>query len=1326
MLYLNFKFVMKNIFGLIGFYSLLLLISCTQEMEDQFIKGEPISKVVIEGQDFESPLQGRTILDFGEGKGSFKWVENDTLGIFPIVNNKQVGYQVAFPLIDFTSDDASTATFTGGGWALVSGTQYVAYYPFAYNNRNLNSINVTYSGQCQNGNDNMDHFGEYDYMYASNTGPADNSVEFSFHHLGTLLVLKLTMPENATLKSVQLISSGQETFTTKGYFNLNEETPSVVATQKSNVITLDLEDIKVNKDDVVTLYVCAAPFELKNESLTIKLLGTESWYQWNREPKTEDYLAETFYTLERDYAPDVIGNIWDGETPDEDLVADENGDYVIKTAQQLAQFAQMVNEGNTFKGKIVLLASNIDLNGNEWTPIGLNQKRFMGTFDGQGYTISNFKITKSDNGAQAALFGDVSSATIQDFTIDNVQILYPENYTSDFYAAAVVSQAYKVTMKDITVKNSTIQGNNKVAAILAHDADGAEMIIENCHVENCIIETKNETDGGNAGGIVGSVNGSENTKSLVNCSVKNTTFNVVNSADAGKRSNGQMVGTVIATAETVLTLENCVLEGNTFNQTGVENYVTPYDGIFVGGARTDVVGTVIINGKSYPVKPAYIGTTGYESLAAALAASSDGDEIVLTAGNHELADATVKANNIIIKGEDKEKVIVNLEKSIYLQDKSVTLKNLTYTVSTGKSYTEQAFAFVHHAKNFNFEDCIIDRLRMNVYASEITDCEFNVTTSNGFDGYALYYYGNDGSKVKVSKSKFNTAGKAIVMYSEDAKAYDLTVEDCEFISSNTSTDKAAIQMHTEYGISGKLTINNSTATGFVDVNGGLWNELNNSTKVSTNKFLKIIDGVYYIGIADVLAKTLTADEENIKVVLTSNIDLPITTLGSQTPGSGEYKLGGESTKAIIIDLNGQKLNITTTYMSAIGAKNDNATFTIKNGSMTSTGNKATTWNIYDLSFANCNYVIEEVSFDKCIAFTNASKTVTMKEIVINETNNLYALWISAKGQTVEIDGLTVNSGRGIKIDEQYVDAPAKVTLKVSNANFTTADKAAIMVKSAAGADITLNNVDITAVAADTENAVWCDEDAAAYSNLITVTGGKLKVEGAVEVAEGVSKNKAGYEISSKAGLEWFANEVNTNNNNFSGITVKLTANIDLNNETWTPIGQTGSTQFKGTFDGQNYTISNLKIDVTSQTGAHYSTGVFGWLNAAIVKNIKVDKAIVKGNHNVGVIAGYLETSGCTIDNCHVSNANVECHVANSDANGDKCGVIVGHAGNTGVVVKDCTATNSTISAGRDAGQVVGAAKEANVTNCSASNVTVTANGEGTGDNIRNEVIGRLL
>ena len=482
--------------------------------------------------------------------------------------------------------------------------------------------------------------------------------------------------------------------------------------------------------------------------------------------------------------------------------------------------------------------------------------------------------------------------------------------------------------------------------------------------------------------------------------------------------------------------------------------------------------------------------------------------------------------------------------------------------------------------------------------------------------------------------------------------------------------------------------------------------------------------------ANQLAEALTADAENIEVVLFEDIDLPISSLGQQTGGSGEYKLGSENTKNITIDLNGKTLNVTTTYWSNLGAKNADAVFTIKNGTMTSS--QATgTWNSYDLCFSNCNYVIEDVVFEKAIALEG--KNYTLKNVTINETHDYYAMWISAKGQNVTIDGLTVNSdGRGIKIDEQYVnESLAKVTLNVANATFKTAKKAAILVKSAAGATINLDNVNIEGVAADKDFAVWVDADAAAYADKVVVEGGLCRLESSEKVADGVLLNAAGeYEIFSANGLFWFANEVNVSKNSFAGKTVKLVADIDLVNAAWTPVGQTGATTFNGVFDGQNYTVSNLNVDSEAQTGANYSSGLFGWVESHTagnghLKNVNIAGAVVNGHHNCGALVGYITEKNALVENCHVTGATITCTMANDDANGDKAGALIGNATNA-TLVKDCTAADSTVSAGRDAGQVIGAGKAANVTGCSATDVTVSANGTSTGANVRNEVIGRLL
>ena len=211
---------------------------------------------------------------------------------------------------------------------------------------------------------------------------------------------------------------------------------------------------------------------------------------------------------------------------------------------------------------------------------------------------------------------------------------------------------------------------------------------------------------------------------------------------------------------------------------------------------------------------------------------------------------------------------------------------------------------------------------------------------------------------------------------------------------------------------------------------------------------------------------------------------------------------------------------------------------------------------------------------------------------------------------------------------------------------------------------------------------------------------------------------------------WFADKVNVEKNAFNGKTVKLAANIDLKNAAWTPVGQTGATTFNGVFDGQNYTISNLNVNSEAQTGAHYSSGLFGWVESHTaghghIKNVKIAGATVAGHHNCGALVGYITQQTALVENCHVTGANITCTKANNDADGDKAGALIGNA-TVATPVKDCTAANSTVSAGRDAGQVIGAGKEANVTGCSATNVTVSANGTSTGNNVRNEVIGRLL
>ena len=98
----------------------------------------------------------------------------------------------------------------------------------------------------------------------------------------------------------------------------------------------------------------------------------------------------------------------------------------ISTEEQLREFAQQVNAGNTFLGETVRLESDIILT-QPWTePIGKDTAHpFRGTFDGNGHTISGLEIdytfevsdNVSENAKNFGLFGYLQNATMENLTV---------------------------------------------------------------------------------------------------------------------------------------------------------------------------------------------------------------------------------------------------------------------------------------------------------------------------------------------------------------------------------------------------------------------------------------------------------------------------------------------------------------------------------------------------------------------------------------------------------------------------------------------------------------------------------------------------------------------------------------------------------------------------------------------------------------------------------------------------------------------------------------------------------------------------------------------
>ena len=120
-------------------------------------------------------------------------------------------------------------------------------------------------------------------------------------------------------------------------------------------------------------------------------------------------------------APVGAVDAWDGVSEDGSWYNPSNTTFTIMNGSQLYNFSKLVNAGTDFTGKTVMLGDDINLNNNEWTPIGnmsLNNIYFNGTFNGSGKAITGLKINTASNGGYHGLFGSVNSgAKIQNLHV---------------------------------------------------------------------------------------------------------------------------------------------------------------------------------------------------------------------------------------------------------------------------------------------------------------------------------------------------------------------------------------------------------------------------------------------------------------------------------------------------------------------------------------------------------------------------------------------------------------------------------------------------------------------------------------------------------------------------------------------------------------------------------------------------------------------------------------------------------------------------------------------------------------------------------------------
>ena len=140
----------------------------------------------------------------------------------------------------------------------------------------------------------------------------------------------------------------------------------------------------------------------------------------------------------------------------------ENNPYQINTAAELAYFAKSVNGGQWYDGEYIILKNNINLNNQEWIPIGNHRNSFRGNFDGGNHTVTGMRISNS-SADYVGLFGECTryniNSAIKNITVENSVI------TGKVHVGAIIGYAGEINIENCQSVGNTVNGNKKVGGI---------------------------------------------------------------------------------------------------------------------------------------------------------------------------------------------------------------------------------------------------------------------------------------------------------------------------------------------------------------------------------------------------------------------------------------------------------------------------------------------------------------------------------------------------------------------------------------------------------------------------------------------------------------------------------------------------------------------------------------------------------------------------------------------------------------------------------------------------------------------------------------------
>ena len=247
--------------------------------------------------------------------------------------------------------------------------------------------------------------------------------------------------------------------------------------------------------------------------------------------------AEGIFVPLFDYFNSLVTAIWDG-------AGSASSPYLINNEEDLHALAQSTYDGDTQANTYFTLTGNITLT-EAWTPIGTDATKFMGIFNGQGYTISGISGTGSYLGLFAYLGGGAR--------VENVNVAAVDLSGGPYLAgiAAVADHTGgQIVIRNCHALSGTISGIDSddttvryLAGIVGYASGGTGLVIEKCTNSVYI----NAGDNSNySGGIAGSVNSATITSCINYANVDGNAYSEENGSSNFGGICGQASGSTFA------------------------------------------------------------------------------------------------------------------------------------------------------------------------------------------------------------------------------------------------------------------------------------------------------------------------------------------------------------------------------------------------------------------------------------------------------------------------------------------------------------------------------------------------------------------------------------------------------------------------------------------------------------------------------------------------------------------------------------------------------------------------------------------------------------